>query len=83
MLVERRLEKMSRIAETFAALRMEVADNMYQPPIESKNEGWIDSTMEVAREFGLTVHDEMCMECHNADMRVRCPLRKRVEEALP
>ncbi len=30
----------------------------------------------------LMAHDETCVECHNADMRARCPLRLALVEAM-
>lgn len=35
--------------------------------------------MELADAYALAVHDETCIECHNADMRARCPRRRRLE----
>ena len=48
------------IQETRAKLRIEVADCMYQPPLDNKNEGWIDGTMQAADEYALVVHVGAC-----------------------
>lgn len=31
------------------------------------------------RALALAVHDDACIECHNVDMRARCPRRRRIE----
>lgn len=36
------------------------------------------ATLDGIKAYGLAVHDACCVECHNADMRDRCPRRQQL-----
>ncbi len=41
-----------------------------------------DHVVKAVRGVVLAAHDESCVECHNADMQQRCPLRAELVKIM-